>query len=170
MSLSPSWLRSLRMSTCVGCAENPLKCLDSDLSTASQADKYPFGQGWRYNWSHMTSLWSRLEPFLVRVRQLANRQGPQILVENLDERSTALTARAVAWHIDLSQQDVLDSPAIHSAGLLPLHHRIERDTEHSSVPVTRKAHLRVRLREETSHERVTIPRRQSRARSGFAVI
>ncbi len=118
----------------------------------------------------MTSLWSRLEPFLVRVRQLANRQGPQILVENLDERSTALTARAVAWHIDLSQQNVLDIPALRSAGLLPLHHRIERDTEHSSVPVTRKAHLRVRLREETSHERVTIPRRQSRARSGFAVI
>ena len=158
------------MSTCVGCAENPQKRHDRDLSTASEADKYPFGQGWRYNLSHMTSLWSRLEPFLVRVRQLANRQGPQILVENLDERSTALTARAVAWHIDLSQQNVLDIPALPSAGLLPLHHRIERDTEHSSVPVTRKAHLRVRLREETSHERVTIPRRQSRARSGFAVI
>lgn len=158
------------MSTCVGCAENPQKCHVRDLSTGSQADKYPFGQGWRYNLSHMTSLWSRLEPFLVRVRQLANRQGPQILVENLDERSTALTARAVAWHIDLSQQNVLDIPALRSAGLLPLHHRIERDTEHSSVPVTRKAHLRVRLREETSHERVTIPRRQSRARSGFAVI
>jgi hypothetical protein len=118
----------------------------------------------------MTSLWSRLEPFLVRVRQLANRQGPEILVENLDERSTALTACAVAWHIDLSRQDVLDIPALPSAGLIPLHHRIERDTEHSSVPVTRKAHLRVRLREETSHERVTIPRRHSRARSGFAVI
>jgi len=158
------------MSTCVGCAENLQKCHVRDLSTGSQADKYPFGQGWRYNRSHMTSLWSRLEPFLVRVRQLANRQGPQILVENLDERSTALTACAVAWHIDLSQQNVLDIPALPSAGLLPLHHRIERDTEHSSVPVTRKAHLRVRLREETSHERVTIPRRQSRARSGFAVI
>ncbi len=158
------------MSICVGCAENPQKSHDWDLSTGSQANKYPFGQGWRYNLSHMTSLWSRLEPFLVRVRQLAKRQGPQILVENLDERSTALTARAVAWHIDQSQQNVLDIPALPSAGLLPLHHRIERDTEHSSVPVTRKAHLRVRLREETSHERVTIPRRQSRARSGFAVI
>ena len=158
------------MSICVGCAENAQKCHDRDLSTGSRANKYPFGQGWRYNLSHMTSLWSRLEPFLVRVRQLAKRQGPQILVENLDERSTALTARAVAWHIDLSQQNVLDIPALPSAGLLPLHHRIERDTEHSSVPVTRKAHLRVRLREETSHERVTIPRRQSRARSGFAVI
>ncbi len=118
----------------------------------------------------MTSLWSRLEPFLVRVRQLAKRQGPEIRVENLGERSIALTARAVAWHIDLSQQNVLDTPALPSAGLLPLHHRIERDTEHFSVPVTRTAHLRVRLREETSHERVTIPRRQSRARSGFAVI
>jgi len=118
----------------------------------------------------MTSLWSRLEPFLVKVRQLAKRQGPQILVENLDERSTALTACAVAWHIDLSQQNVLDSPALPSAGLLPLHHRIERDTEHSAVPVTRKARLRVCLREETSHERIIIPRRQSRARSGFAVI
>ena len=158
------------MFICGGCAENPQWCHDRDLSTGSWANKYPFGQGWRYNRSHMTSLWSRLEPFLVRVRQLANRQGPQILVENLDERSTALTARAVAWHIDLSQQNVLDIPALRSAGLLPLHHRIERDTEHSSVPVTRKAHLRVRLREETSHERVTIPRRQSRARSGFAVI
>ena len=158
------------MSTCVGCAENPLKCHDSDLSTGSQADKYPFGQGWRYNWSHMTSLWSRLEPFLVRVRQLARRQGPEILDENLNERSTALTACAVAWHIDLSQQNVLDGPALQSVGLLPLHQRIERDTEHNSVPVTRTAHLRVRLREETSHERVTIPRRQSRARSGFAVI
>ncbi len=158
------------MSTCVGCAEKPQKCHDRDLSTGSQADKYPFGRVWRYNLSHMTSLWSRLEPFLVRVRQLAHRQGPQILVENLDERSTALTARAVAWHIDLSQQDVLDIPALHSAGLLPLHHRIERDTEHSAVPVTRKARLRVRLREETSHERVTIPRRHSRVRSGFAVI
>ena len=118
----------------------------------------------------MTSLWSRLEPFLVRVRQLARRQGPQILDENLDERSTALTACAVARHIDLSQQDVLDSPALQSVGLLPLHYRIERDAEHSSVPVTRKARLRVRLREETSHERLTIPRRHSRARSGFAVI
>jgi hypothetical protein len=158
------------MSICVGCAENPQKRHDMDLSTASEADKYPFGQGWRYNLSHMTSLWSRLEPFLVRVRQLARRQGPEILDENLNERSTALTACAVAWHIDLSQQNVLDSPALQSVGLLPLHHRIERDTEHSSVPVTRTAHLRVRLREETSHERVTIPRRQSRARSGFAVI
>ena len=118
----------------------------------------------------MTSLWSRLEPFLVRVRQIARRQGLEILDENLDERSTALTACAVARHIDLSQQDVLDRPALQSAGLLPLHYRIERDAEHSSVPVTRKAHLRVRLREETSHERLTIPRRHSRARSGFAVI
>ncbi|CAB4535413.1 unannotated protein [freshwater metagenome] len=158
------------MSTCVGCAENPQKRHDRDLSTASETDKYPFGQGWRYNLSHMTSLWSRLEPFLVRVRQIARRQGLEILDENLDERSTALTACAVARHIDLSQQDVLDSPALQSVGLLPLHYRIERDAEHSSVPVTRKAHLRVRLREETSHERLTIPRRHSRARSGFAVI
>lgn len=158
------------MSTCVGCAENPQKRHDRDLSTASETDKYPFGQGWRYNLSHMTSLWSRLEPFLVRVRQIARRQGLEILDENLDERSTALTACAVARHIDLSQQDVLDSPALQSVGLLPLHYRIERDAEHSSVPVTRKARLRVRLREETSHERLTIPRRHSRARSGFAVI
>lgn len=158
------------MSTCVGCAENPQKRHDRDLSTASETDKYPFGQGWRYNLSHMTSLWSRLEPFLVRVRQIARRQGLEILDENLDERSTALTACAVARHIDLSQQDVLDSPALQSVGLLPLHYRIERDAEHSSVPVTRTARLRVRLREETSHERLTIPRRHSRARSGFAVI
>ena len=158
------------MSTCVGCAENPQKRHDRDLSTASETDKYPFGQGWRYNLSHMTSLWSRLEPFLVRVRQIARRQGLEILDENLDERSTALTACAVARHIDLSQQDVLDRPALQSAGLLPLHYRIERDAEHSSVPVTRTARLRVRLREETSHERLTIPRRHSRARSGFAVI
>ena len=158
------------MSTCVGCAENPQKRHDRDLSTASETDKYPFGQGWRYNLSHMTSLWSRLEPFLVRVRQIARRQGLEILDENLDERSTALTACAVARHIDLSQQDVLDSPALQSVGLSPLHYRIERDAEHSSVPVTRTARLRVRLREETSHERLTIPRRHSRARSGFAVI
>lgn len=157
------------MSTCVGCAENPQRRHDRDLSTASEADEYPFGQGWRYNRSHMTSLWSRLEPFLVWVRHLARQQGPQILNENLDERSTALTACAVAQHIDLSQQDVLDSSALQSARLLPLHHRIERDAEHSSVLVTRTAHLRVRLREETSHERVTIPRRHSRARSDFAV-
>jgi len=118
----------------------------------------------------MTSIWSRLEPFLVRVRQLVRRHGPQILTENLVGHTTALAACLVAWNIDLSQQDVLNIPAARTAGLLPIHYRIERDTERIAVPLTRIARSHVRLRKETSHERTTIPRRHPRVRRGLAVI